>query len=455
MNWLTKKVSNVIVTGLVLLSALFSCEDPSRLGIDLIDGDDDLGVLYVEIPLESKVVRMDSINTTNRGIMMTGDYTDNDFGNLKVQSYLRILPPGVSPDIPEAVLEADSLKMDLRILYYSGQSPASHQLSIHQLTEGLDPQKVYYSFDSSQYDPVSIVDTTFMITDADTLLSLDLFNLKDDLFQAMQEYQADSANAAEFLEEFKGLTLLSGKSSSAILGFNNQHPQSELTLYYTTNDTIVNTIDFTYSSYYHQITPDYTGTELEGIEVLTDFTPVSGNSYLQTGAGLVPKVDFTPYYDFIENDTTGTVVINQALLVMDDLQGLDGTIDPPQQMSFFYTNEANEEVLVGDEFQFPGTIQTDAVYISTTRNNLDPFNTSLRSVRAELDTADVVYRPEITLFLQLADGAFDRDDTDKVFSMPFSYVDAPTSVRDIGRNVDRFILPPNNLRLEIFYTRLR
>ncbi len=457
MNWLTENSLHKTYIGLVLLSALFSCEDPSRLGIDLIGNNDDLGVLYTEIPLTSEVVLLDSINTTSRGTMMTGNHTDNDFGNLEVQSYIRVVPPGVAPDIPESVVSADSIRMNLRFNYYFGQSPVTHYLRVHELSEQIDTERIYYSFDSTKFIPTSLVDSSFTVSDQDTLLSLNLDALNDRLFQAMLGYQPDSAGAAEFLENFNGLTLISGANSNAVLGFNSQFSDSQLTLYYTTNDTVVNTIDFGFSSYYNRITPDYTGTELEGIQLLEDFSPISGNTYLQTGAGLVPKVNFDAFYDFIDNDTTGSVVINQALIVMDELRGLDGTINPPETMSFYYTDENNQLVMVGIEnLMVPATIQTDQVYITTTRNNLDPFNTSLRSVRAELDTANIDYRPEITLFIQfMADGAFDRSATDKVLSMPFSFVETPTTVQEIGRNVDRFIVTPDNLRLEIFYTRLK
>jgi len=457
MNWLTKSTKILMQTGLVLLSALFSCEDPSRLGIDLIEDNDDLDVLQAEIPLQLKVVRLDSLDTTNRGIMMTGDYTDLDFGNLNVQSYLRVLPPGTTPSIPTSVMEADSVKMDFRISYFFGEDQVNHQLSVHQLTEQLDPTKTYYSFDSTPFDAASITDSTFKVSEADTLLSLDLSPLKDELFEALKVYQADSAGSAAFLEKFNGYTLVSESGNSAILGFNNAHSESTMRLFYTTNDTVVNTITLRYSSYYNQITPDYAGTELEGIELLTDFEPASGRIYLQAGAGLVPKIDFQPYYDFIESDTAGTIVINKAELIVENLQGVDGAIEPPSQMSFYFVNEDNEEILVGlEQIMFPGTIQSDQIYITTTRNNLDPFNTSVRSLRAEYDTTRLGYQPEITLFLQfVADGAFDRDNIDRVLAIPYSFVEAPTSVRDLGRNVDRFMVEPADMHLEIFYTRLK
>ena len=113
--------------------------------------------------------------------------------------------------------------------------------------------------------------------------------MKDELFVALKDYEADSAGASDFLEQFKGLTLISDPTSNAVLGFDTTHSESNIVLYYTTNDTIVNTIELTYSTYYNQITPDYAGTELDGIELLTDFDPISGRSYLQVGAGLVPK----------------------------------------------------------------------------------------------------------------------------------------------------------------------
>ena len=456
MNWLTKKSITLKFTGLVFLSALFSCEDPGRLGISLIDPNDDLGVLHTEIPLNTKVVLLDSINTTNRGIAMTGVYADGDFGQLKVRNYLTFVPLTQDPDIPDTVTQADSVIMNLRFNYHFGEKGIPHQLSVHRLTEGLEINRVYYSFDSSMYDQASIVDSAFMVSEADTLLSLNLDPLKDELLEALKTFSPDSAGFADFLEQFKGLALNSGTASNAVLGFNFAHSDSRIALYYTTNDTVVNRVELRYSNYYNGITTDYTGTELEGIELLTDFSPASGRAYAQAGAGLVPKIDFQPFIDFIESDTAGTIVINKAELVMDNLQGLDNGISPPQQMSFFFTNQANEIIMVGEVALVPGTIQTDQVYIATTRNNLDANNYSVTSVRAEFDTTDADYKPEITLFLQfLFDGALNRSNRDLVLSIPYSYVDAPNSVRNLGRDVNRFIIEPENLRLEIFYTRLK
>ena len=457
MNWLTKLYLYIMLIGLAVSSALFSCEDPSRLGIDLIGDNDDLGVLITEIALDTKVVQLDSINTTGKGILITGDHTDGDFGQVKVQSYLRILPPTANSSVPEEVMEADSVKMNLRYSYFFGSGfPINHQLAVHQLSEKLDPDSVYYSFNSTPFETGSVADTSFMVSESDTLLSLNLNGMKDELFLTLKNYQADSTNAANFLEQFKGLTLISGPPSNAALGFNTTHTESNILLYYTTNDTITNTIELDYSTYYNQITSSYAGTELNGIELLTDFTPISGKTYLQVGTGLVPKADFQPYFDFLDNDTTGTIVINKAELVVDNLQGLSGTIVPPQQMAFYFTNAANEIKEVGEEILLPATIQTDAIYITATRNNLDPFTSNVRSVQARLDTANVEYKPEITLFLQLvADGAISRNDINSFFSIPFSFVELPTSVRDNGRNLDRFIVEPQTLRLKLFYTRLR
>ena len=149
---------------------------------------------------------------------------------------------------------------------------------------------------------------------------------------------------------------------------------------------------------------------------------MSGRSYLQVGAGLVPKVSFQNYFDFVDNDTTGTIVINKAELKMDNLQGLSGVIEPPAEMSFYHTDESNKILIVGEQIPLPSTIQTDQIYIAAVRNNLDPNIANARSVRAQLDTTNVAYQPELTLFLQLvADGALDRSSTDEVLSVPYSF----------------------------------
>ncbi len=457
MNWLDNNTINFKGFGLIALSALFSCEDPGELGLQLIDTDDDLAVIEAEFPLQASIVRLDSINTTNRGIMMTGNYTDADFGNVDVQSFFRVLPPTTSINVPEEVMEADSLKMDFRINYLFGDEfvdPVT--LSVHRLEEQLVGDSVYFSNSTTPFDPNSLEETALMIDQQDTLVSLNLEPLKDELFTVLRDYQSDSANAANFLEQFKGFSLLTAQGSNAVLGFDPQGADSEVTLYYTTQDTVVNTITVTYSTYYNRITPDFTGTPLEGIEPRSEFNTPTGDIFLQTGTGIVPKINFEAYYDFLDQDTTGTVVVNKAEIIFSDLRGLEDAIDPPVQMGFYYTDDTNAFLQTATDPPFPNAIQTNGVYISATRNEINPFTLNSQSQRAQLDTLSVQYSPEITLFLQLiADGLLRRDDVQNVLAVPFSFVENPTSVRDFGRNLDRFFMEPESLKLRISYTRLK
>ena len=456
MNWWASSIRHVVIFGLVVSSALFSCEDPSELGLQLIPPNNNLGVVQVDIPLETTVIQLDSINTTNRGILMTGDYGDADFGQVNVQSFFRVLPPPTSPNIPAEVTFADSLRANLRYSYFYGDDFATpHQLSVHRLLEQLVIDTIYYSNNTTPFDPVSVLDTTFMVNEADSLLSLNLDSLKDELFTFLQTYEKDSANDANFLEQFKGFSFVTDASSESVLGFDPTALDSRITLYYTTSDTVVNTVTLQYSTYYNRIVPDFAGSNLDGIMPLMEFTPPDGRSYLQTGIGVVPKIDFQPYFDFLDTDTIGTVVINKAEIRINDLEALRSSIDPPLQMSFFYTDDTNEFLLTDTDPPFPNTIQTDGVYISATRNNADPFNLNSQSQRAQLDTADVSYQPEVTLFLQLvADGLITRQDARNVLMVPFSFVENPTSVRDFGRNLDRFAVKPEDLVLRITLTNL-
>ncbi len=457
MNWLARSGKHAGIFGLVVTSALFSCEDPGELGLQLIPPNDNLSVLNLEIPIPASVVQLDSINTTNRGIMLTGDYFDGDFGNVHVQSYFRVLPPTASVTIPPEVTFADSLRVNLRYSYFYGDYFATpHQLSIHRLQEQLDIDTIYYSNQSTLFDPMSLSDTSFVVNDADTLISINLDSLKEELFAVLQNYDKDSANDANFLEQFKGLTLRTDPASESVIGFNPTAQDSRITLYYTTSDTVVNTVTLLYSTYFNQIVPDFSGSNLAGIVPLTQFDPLDGRSYLQTGTGLVPKLDFQPYFDFLDEDSVGTVVINKAELVMNNLEGLTSSIDPPVQMSFFYTNDTNDFLSTDTDPVFPNTIQTDGVYISASRNGIDPFNLVSQSQRAQLDTTDLQYNPELTMFLQLvADGLITREDAQNVLVVPYSFVESPTSVRDFGRNLDRFAIRPDDLRLKISLTKLK
>ena len=123
--------------------------------------------------------------------------------------------------------------MEFRVNYFFGPNESSHHMMVHELTEAIELGRVYYSVDSTSYDPVSVIDSTFMISNKDTLLSFNLNGLKDELFDAVKDFEADSAGFADFLEQFKGFTLISGSSSNAVLGFSNSSPDSKIVLYYT------------------------------------------------------------------------------------------------------------------------------------------------------------------------------------------------------------------------------
>jgi len=55
------------------LLVLGGCSDPATLGLELAPENNQIGVFYKEIPLDAKVVLLDSFNTTNAGILIVGD----------------------------------------------------------------------------------------------------------------------------------------------------------------------------------------------------------------------------------------------------------------------------------------------------------------------------------------------------------------------------------------------
>gem|GEM_PF-5747948 len=458
MSWLGRTVSqHVGIFGLILSSALFSCEDPSELGLQLIQDDDDIAVVEAEIALSASVVLLDSINTTNRGILMTGNHIDNDFGAVQVNGFQRILAPSSDVTIPVEVTNFDSVRLDYGITYRYGEDFSTpQQLSVHQLQEEIVFDSLYFSNHNVPFEPMSLTDTTFMVSESDSLLSLNLDALGAEFLEALRAYEADSANAAEFVQQFKGVALVTDPASDAVLGVNPLATESRLNLYYTTDDTVVNTIVIRYSTYFNEIITDFTGTQLEGITTNMEFNPMDDRIYMQAGAAIVPKISMQNYFDFLDNDTTGTIVVNKAELIISDLEGLGESISPPIQFSMFFASDNNDFEFTDSDPPLPGTVQTDGIYISASRNNLDAFNLTSQSSRAQLDTTNVEYLPQITLFTQLiADGTLTRAQTEEFLLVPYSFVENAAFIRDFGRNLDRFIVQPDKVRMKIFYTRLR
>lgn len=467
MSWLDRKKKTTYWIGLIIISALFlvNCEDPSELGLNIVPPQDNLGVQFVDLQLGGSTVLLDSVETSSTNILMSGKYEDDLFGSVKTQFYTQFFPLGA---LPSSFTDVDSIQLQLRINYFHGDdfSQESQSFSIHQLTENLYDSLDYYGFQITTFDPISIGDTTVVFDPKiDSLLIVNLTFPDTTLLNASRNFTSSDVEA--FSEAIKGLTVVPDEGNTAIVGFDPNAATTHVTIYYTTNDTVVNRYQFplgvstTRSQgpvQYNNISADRSASSLSALTMpFTPYEDPNGDLYLQTGTGVIPKLDFQTFFDFVQADTTGTIIVNEARLVFKNLKGIGDNLQPPAETAFFFSDSESRllDVDTSSSF-FPGSIQIDQIYISANELNINPLILRTTSSRAILDTLSLDYNVEVGLFLQgIADGKFTEEEGKDILIYPFSFVSEGRLVQSNGRNLDRFVVNSSDIRLRIYYTFLR
>ena len=157
MNLWVKSLRQLCVIAAALF--FFSCENEnSFLGYPTDPKNQRFDVSYVEIPLKSSMVLVDSLVTDNKastGVVNVGGYFDPVFGRVTTTPYLNILP------VPAAVIPAtatyDSVTVQFRFNYYSYGFTGDRTITfnVHQLTDTLSrTASVLYDFnDAFPYNP--------------------------------------------------------------------------------------------------------------------------------------------------------------------------------------------------------------------------------------------------------------------------------------------------------------
>ncbi len=340
----------------VFLLILSCTDDAALVGFRK---DPRLGTRYVEIPLDYGVVLHEPISTQNvanddLARLMVGRADDPDLGTLEATAFFNFSPP-IQTVFPSDAAVFKSLTLQLKFDYYSYGSTDSTdmQLNIHELTEQMTPDHVYYSGTPTNYSPTVIGDTTFAIGPLEMSTGWALASdndLSNDVFLSIPIPLTNTTIGSELLsdlirnrlifDDFNEFSLkypgfaATMPVSDKIIGFTPVYglPTPGLTdsklvltyeesstlitvefpIYYATiNNVIIPTVSYTYLS------PNFTGSKLDGIQPFQDYTTSDNQAYVQCGTGVMAKFDLTHVYDYF--DTVDYAVINEAELILDNV----------------------------------------------------------------------------------------------------------------------------------------
>ena len=345
--------------GLILVWALslFQCEDPNEIGLELRADSDKVGAYYTEIEIPSSVIILDSILTSSSARLLAGNYSNPDLGQLTASGYTRFSFGESKLSIPEDAVY-DSIYLKLKVDYTYGPGVSELQrYSVHELTEdilGTDTVE-YFSFSEISYNPDPIGEGSFFLsTIQDTLL---LYKINDDFGNALFEASSDTTvidpdDVSTLQNIFKGFAFVSDPLNNSLFRYNQGSTESGLALYYhQPGDTAYQSYEFKFftTSNFNRITVDRIGTPLEGIDdqPYTEFIPADNKTYLQSGGGLIPKLDLSPIIEYF--DTIPNVAFNRVML---DIKINEPGVNenPPTLLTLYYTNDENRRIRSGSEF---------------------------------------------------------------------------------------------------------
>jgi len=441
-----------LVLGLALLLWV-SCEEPARIGIDVDPDNLDFATHYELVKLESKMVQIDSIPTTGTTRILVGRYNDPYFGISEAKSFTQIWTVR-NPSIPEDALY-DSLVLNLKYDYEHGEDiTGKNKLLVYRLTEDLVDFAVYYTTSETSRSDSPIGEGSFRyVTDFDDTETVVLdtaisIRLVDDLGETIFNMAKDPddtifSNLNNWLNFFKGISLEADTEFSTITGFLTVDSRTNMSLHYHFEEDDGDIINRTYlftmepAVNYSNISYDRTGTAIEGIdESYVAQVASDSNIYIQAGTGLVAKIDFSPILEFA--DTIEFIAINTAILTLGSVEPYNQYVIPPEKLIYFFTDSINYPTR--DSQGFRRAIQED-------NPTIDPNGT-----RAPIESSFIISDPDKDIFESYSDRI-----SSFVQGIIDGYVDKhevlayPSTVWN-SKTVDRLLLDPENINLEIYYT---
>ncbi|HEX5002975.1 MAG TPA: DUF4270 domain-containing protein [Bacteroidia bacterium] len=322
--------SNVVLSALLLLLAagLYSCSDPSTIGVDLVPEATLGNTLFTDtITIETNVVREDSLKTDEAVAVfnLAGSYTDPVFGLSRAGFYAQVRLPnnnanfsfGTSPVL-------DSVVLSLAYADYYGDTITQQQFEVYRLDESMYKDSSYYSVDEILHS-TQLFSGTVSIHPRDSVDlggALKAPHLRLKLDPAIGDEFLDPANADKFLSTdafiafFKGIYVkaldVTASGTGCIASFNLLSSMSKLTVFYSNSAADSLSANFEINAdcpRFNHYEHDYSTAEFGSV------FPVSGSSrlYVQSMAGVKTHIRF-PYLAALGAD--GDIAINKAELVV-------------------------------------------------------------------------------------------------------------------------------------------
>ena len=434
----------------MLIPFFFACDDPGELGLEVDSENTNVQLTFVDFTLPVSTTLIDSLRAENQSNIVFGSYEDSISGKVTATGYTnynqKLSATGDLPGTNDRFIDA---RLIVKITDFKSANVANNQsIAVHTATDTLFKPVVYLSNRFTEYSNESIGDLVFDFNpELDSILEIPLNDeFGGFLFERLRLTNVDSLYRDSLLfslYHYDPLVIVSNNTSAL---FSVDLLQDTTGIYIDYQDENGNPSTYIFDmisgngsdAHYTYIERDRSTTKLSSLVNDYDTFSDPNRAYLNSLAGLYPKIDITPVTDFFNENQE--IIINRSELKL-GYSNLDGGyINPVDFLYFFFikeNNRINAAGAIGGNGIDKG-ILTENSYISTLNQT---FLTVGRN--SESQTYDGI----TTFFTQiLVDNARANADfiTQEIVVMPS---------RSMSLNQTSFI--NEEVKLRVYYTSLK
>ena len=421
MNWWGKKKSfGAVVLALILF---VSCEESGDFGLQTTDS---LAFASEDIAISSSVVLEDSIRSSNVGTLLVGRLNDGHFGMTEATSYLDF---GLKSE--ESISDSatfTSAFLNLKFNVRGGSSSSVFSLDVAALEESIVDSVTHYTKDATPFSQEFLAQQTFRIDTLDSVFSIRLEDAwASDIFN---EIVNGSFDEDEFKSIFKGFAVMPGAGTNVFSGISPS--ETNITFNYSApsdDGTVDEEQVFPLQSHsYYGLEVDRSTSPLNEVtDFAREYAPSSGLRYVQSGTGVLTKLDISAIDRFFEDHPDANISL--AELTVGPITSIGSSYQAPSSLTLNMTDSLNTLISGGTFF------------LSVQEDGQNPIGND-RSIQLSYDTEDESYIISITSFVQFNEnGLIDRK---QLFIRP----------SNMHTELNGFIIHPDSIQLKIFYSEL-
>lgn len=387
---------------ITLMISLTGCnDDPDDIGLNLQPGKNRLNVFYSDTStVRVHSVFEDSVKTNGISSAMFGSFYDPVFGvtNSAICTQIRLssvaIDFGENPVLDSIILALEYTTINFsgdEVISFYGDSTTLQTVHVYEITDSLALDSSYYSNKTMPLLEPSIGTKTFTPAPKDSVY-VDTIKYKAQLRIPLSEEfgnkilaasETNLSSNAEFLRFIKGIYLAPEPVSApggGIMFFNLLANYTRLTLYYRNDENDSLKYNFTIadaSARFLNFGHDYNAANADFLAQLSGDTTLGSNQfYLQPMAGVRAKIDFPHiknWSGFVSDGDTVAALINEAKLILTNIDPNDAYLPPPTLALFSRTAEGGVGYLADQSegtTYFGGTydIETGQYYFRISRH---------------------------------------------------------------------------------------